>query len=138
MKTYQPKHKDVKRDWHLIDAKEKILGRLSTQVTGLLMGKHKPKFSKHMDMGDYVVLVNAKDITLTGKKRKQKVYYRHSGFPGGFREIKFEKMISEKPTEVIKLAVKRMLPNNRLRRDRMTRLRVFADEKHPYKNKFAE
>ena len=86
MKTYQPKHKDIKRDWQLIDAKDKVLGRMSTEVVKLLMGKHKPTYSNHMDMGDYVVVVNAEKVAVTGNKRKQKVYQKHSGYPGGFKE----------------------------------------------------
>jgi len=95
MKTYQPKAKDIARKWHFIDAEGKILGRMATRIASLLIGKHKPEYSKHMDMGDYVVVINAKKIVLTGKKPKQKVYQRHSGYPGGFKEVKFAKMIEE-------------------------------------------
>ncbi len=135
MKTYQPKHKDVKRGWHLVDAKGAILGRMATGIVKFLMGKHKPAYSDHMDMGDYVVVINAKEVEVTGRKRKQKVYYKHSGYPGGFKEIPFAKMIAEHPERVIELAVSRMLPDNRLRQDRMRRLKVFADNKHPYEKK---
>jgi large subunit ribosomal protein L13 len=135
MKTYQPKHKDIERNWHLVDAKGAILGRMATKIVGLLMGKHKPTYSNHMDMGDYVVVVNAGKVEVTGRKRKQKVYQKHSGYPGGFKEISFEKMITEQPARVIELAVKRMLPDNRLRQERMRRLKVFAGEKHPYEKK---
>lgn len=138
MKTYQPKHKDIKRDWHMIDAKDKILGRMSTNLATLLMGKHKPIYSDHMDMGDYVVVVNAQKVRVTGKKRKQKVYQKHSGYPGGFKEVSFEKMITEHPERVIELAVSRMLPGNRLRDKRMRRLKVFAGADHTYKNKFED
>lgn len=136
MKTYQPKHKDIKRNWHLIDAKDQVLGRMSTEIVKLLMGKHKPTYSNHMDMGDYVVVVNAEKVVVTGNKRKQKVYQKHSGYPGGFKEVSFEKMITEQPARVIELAVRRMLPDNRLRDKRMRRLKVFAGDKHPYNKKF--
>ncbi len=135
MKTYQPKHKDIKRDWHLIDAKGKVLGRLATDIARLLMGKHKSSYSTHMDMGDCVVIVNAKEVELTGRKKDQKVYYRHSGYPGGLKEIKFKKMMENHPERVIQLAVNGMLPKNRLHDKRMVRLKVFADSKHPYKDR---
>ena len=138
MKTYQPKHKDIKREWHFIDAKGAILGRMSTQIAIYLMGKHKPDYSAHMDMGDFVVVVNAKDVELTGKKKSQKVYYGHSGYPGGFKEVSFEKMINEHPEKVIQLAVKRMLPKNRLNSKRMVRLKIYPDAKHPYEERFKD
>jgi large subunit ribosomal protein L13 len=135
MKTYQPRQKEVKRNWHLIDAKGAILGRLSTRVATLLMGKHKPNYSNHIDMGDYVVVTNAKSIELTGRKKSQKLYRRHSGYPGGFKEIKFKQMQQDHPERVIELAVSRMLPSNRLKRLRMRRLKVFAGSKHPFERK---
>ncbi len=138
MKTYQPKHKDIKRNWHMIDAEDEVLGRMSTKLATLLMGKHKPTYSDHMDMGDYVVVINAQKVKVTGKKRKQKVYQKHSGYPGGFKEVAFEKMITEHPERVIELAVSRMLPGNRLRDKRMRRLKVFAGASHSYKNKFED
>lgn len=138
MKTYQPKHKDIKRNWHMVDAEDAILGRMSTKLATLLMGKHKPIYSDHMDMGDYVVVINAQKVKVTGKKRKQKVYQKHSGYPGGFKEVSFEKMITEHPERVIELAVSRMLPGNRLRDKRMRRLKVFAGANHSYKNKFED
>ena len=138
MKTYQPKHKDIKRDWHLIDAEGQILGRMATQIAKFLMGKHKPNYATHMDMGDYVVVINAEKIVLTGRKKKQKVYRRHSGYPGGFKEISFEKMISERPERVTELAVSGMLPGNRLKKKRMRRLKVVAGPKNPYESKFKE
>lgn len=138
MRTYQPKHKDIKRNWHLIDAKGQVLGRMATGIVHLLMGKHKVKFSKHMDMGDCVVVINASQVELTGRKKFQKVYQKHSGYPGGFKKIKFAKMIDEQPEKVIELAVRRMLASNRLRDKRMRRLKVFAENKHPYQDKFKE
>jgi len=136
MKTFQPTQKDIKRSWHFVDADGKILGRMATQIAIFLMGKHKPTYSDHMDSGDYVVVVNARNIKLTGKKALQKKYFGHSGYPGGFREISFEKMNTEQPERVIEHAVAGMLPDNRLRRDRMVRLKVFADSKHSYEDKF--
>lgn len=138
MKTYQPKHKDVKRDWHLINAEGQILGRIATQIAKLLMGKQKPNYATHMDMGDYVVVINAEKVDLTGRKKKQKVYRRHSGYPGGFKEISFEKMINERPERVIELAVSGMLPGNRLKKKRMRRLKVAAGSKNPYEAKFKQ
>ncbi len=136
MKTYQAKAKDITRNWHLIDAKGKVLGRLATEVAKLLVGKHKVAYTPHMDMGDYVVVVNARGVELTGKKEKQKVYRRHSGYPGGFKEVKYEKLIAEQPYKVIELAVSRMLPKNRLQSKRLRRLKIFADANHGYKDKF--
>jgi len=136
MKTYQPKEKDVKRNWHLVDAKGKVLGRLSSEIAKLLTGKHKANYSSHMDMGDNVVVINAKGIVLTGRKASQKLYIRHSGYPGGFKEIKFAKMIDEQPEKVIELAVSGMLPDNRLKKSRIVRLKVFAGSENPYKDKF--
>ncbi len=134
-KTYQPKKAEVKRDWHLVDAKNAILGRLASEVATKLMGKHKPTYSTHMDMGDYVVVINAKDVHVTGKKKNQKVYYSHSGYPGGFKEVKYSKLIKEQPEKVIERAVKGMLPKNRLQSKRLRRMKVFANGKHPYEDK---
>lgn len=131
MKTFQPK-KEVKRNWHLLDAKDKVLGRLATSVAILLMGKHKPTYSSHMDSGDYVVIINVEKVKLTGKKTSQKVYRRHSGYPGGFKEVSFSKMITEHPERVIQLAVSRMLPKNRLQDQRIERLKLVVGEKNPH------
>lgn len=137
-KTYQPKHKDIKRNWHFVDLKGKILGRTATQIATYLMGKHKTTYSTHMDMGDYVVAVNAKEIAVTGNKETQKVYQSHSGYPGGFKEVKFAKLREENPVRILELAVRRMLPKNRLAKGRMARLKLFADDKHPYGDKVKE
>lgn len=136
MKTFQPKVKEIKRDWHLIDANGAILGRVSTQIAIFLMGKQKPSYSRHLDSGDYVVVVNAEKVKLTGKKPLQKVYRSHSGFPGGFKEVSFEKMSKEHPARIIEHAVSGMLPDNRLKKDRMARLKVVAGENNPYQDKF--
>ena len=137
-KTFQPKKSEIKRNWHMIDAKGKVLGRISTEVAKFLMGKHKPSYSAHMDSGDYVVVLNAKGVELTGNKKSQKVYRGHSGYPGGFKEIKFEKMMKERPIRVIEHAVSGMLPDNRLKDQRMRRLKIFESDKHPYDDKFKE
>ncbi|MFZ5932955.1 MAG: 50S ribosomal protein L13 [Patescibacteria group bacterium] len=136
MRTYQPKEKEVKRDWHLKDAEGAILGRLSAEVARLLMGKHKPSYSSHLDSGDYVVIINAEKVKLTGKKPLQKVYRSHSGFPGGFKEIPFAKLMKEHPERVIEQVVYGMLPDNRLKEGRMARLKVVVGDQNPFAAKF--
>ena len=121
MKTFQPKGK-IDRKKIEIDARGQILGRLATKIAGLLMGKGKASYSANIDSGDFVEVVNAKDIVLTGKKAKQKTYISHSGYPGGLKEVSFEKMNKEQPSKVVRIAVSGMLPDNRLKRDRMARL----------------
>ena len=135
-KTYQPKEKEVKRNWHLIDAKDQVLGRLSTNVATLLMGKQKANYSTHMDSGDNVVVINCEKVKLTGKKKEQKVYRGHSGYPGGFKEVSFEKLFKEHPNRIIEFAVSGMLPDNRLKSDRMARLHITKGEKHIYEKNF--
>ena len=132
LKTYSTKASDIKREWHLIDASDKVLGRLATQVASLLMGKHKPIFSRHLDTGDFVVVINAEKVRVTGNKAKQKLYYRHSGYPRGLKSISFERMMETHPTRVIEHAVKGMLPQTKLRAEMMKRLRVHAGDAHPY------
>lgn len=132
MKTYVAKPSDVERQWHVIDASDQILGRLATQVARLLMGKHKPMFSRNLDTGDYVVIINAEKIKVTGNKAKQKLYYRHSGYPGGLKSISLEKTLQTEPTRVIEHAVKGMLPHTRLGASMMKKLRVYAGETHPH------
>lgn len=136
MKTFQPKKGDIKREWHLVDARGKVLGRMASEIAKLLIGKGKTKYAPHLDMGDYVVVVNAKDVELTGRKKENKVYYRHSGYPGGFKEEKFSDLIKKHPEKVIERAVSGMLPKNRLHDKRMRRLKVFADKNHKYEDKF--
>ena len=133
MKTYSTKASDIKREWHIIDASGKVLGRLSTRIASLLMGKHKPLFSRHMDVGDFVVVINAEKVLVTGNKVKQKLYYRHSGYPGGLKSVNLERMLETYPTRVIEHAVKGMLPQNRLRASMMKRLRIYAGDAHPYR-----
>lgn len=133
MKTYSTKASDIKREWFVIDATDEILGRLSTRIASLLMGKHKPIFNRHLDVGDYVVVVNAEKIRVTGNKTNQKQYYRHSGYPGGIKSVSLEKMLQTYPTRVIENAVKGMLPQNRLKARMMKRLRIHVGDTHPYR-----
>ena len=135
MKTYQPKEKEIKREWHTVDAKGEILGRVSTKIANLLMGKGKPAFSRHMDSGDNVVVINAEKIILTGKKAIQKVYRSHSGYPGGFKERSYEQVLKEHPERSIEHAVAGMIPDNRLKDPRMLRLKVVVGDKNPYGKK---
>ena len=131
-KTYSAKKEDVKRVWYLVDAKDKILGRLAARVAAILRGKHKAIFTPHVDTGDAVIIINAAQIRLSGRKAKQKVYHRYSGYPGGLREVTFEKMFKQKPTTVIKLAVRRMLPKGSLSHDMLKKLKIYADDKHTH------
>jgi len=132
MKTYSVKPSDIKREWHVIDASDQILGRLATQIARLLIGKHKPIFSRNLDVGDYVVVINADKVRITGNKAKQKLYYRHSGYPGGLKSISLEKMMQTNPTRVIEHAVKGMLPHNRLGASMRRKLKVYAGDTHPH------
>ena len=132
MKTYSTKITDIERQWHVIDASGKTLGRLATQVAGLLMGKHKPIFSPNLDTGDFVIVINAAKVRVTGNKVKQKLYYRHSGYPGGFKSVTLEKMMQTNPTQVIEHAVKGMLPHTRLGASMKKKLRVYAGDTHPH------
>jgi large subunit ribosomal protein L13 len=130
MKTYSAKPADVTRAWYVIDASDTTLGRLSTRVAELLMGKGKPQFTKHIDCGDFVVIVNAKNLVVTGKKMTDKVYYRHTNYPGGIKQATLEEKMEKDPTDVIVKAVRGMLPVNKLRPDRLARLKVYADDAH--------
>lgn len=131
-KTYVAKKEDIKRQWYLVDAKDKILGRLASKVAVVLRGKHKPIFSPHLDTGDGVIVINAAKIKVTGRKLKQKVYRRYSGYPGGLKEVPLEVMLKKNPANVLKLAVKRMLPGGPLGRDLLKKLKVYADDEHPH------
>jgi len=132
MKTYSLKAREIIRDWHVVDATGQTLGRLATGVASLLRGKHKPTYSPHLDMGDCVVVVNAEKIRLTGRKRQQKMYYRHSMYPGGLKVESLEKLLARHPTRVIERAVKGMLPHNRLGRVLNRHLKVYAGPDHPH------
>ena len=138
MKTYSVKASDIERKWHLIDASDEILGRLATRIANLLMGKHKPMFCRNMDIGDFVVVINTDKIRVTGNKAKQKLYHRHSGYPGGLKSIALGKMMETHPTRVIEYAVKGMLPKNRLNARMMKRLRVFAGDTHPHQGQIMD
>jgi len=135
MTTKPTKAEDIKREWHLIDVKDQVLGRISTKIAGLLMGKSKPYFVSNLDCGDFVVIVNAKEVKTTGKKEEQKKYYRHSGYPGGFRVKTLKEARDEKPEMIITHAVSGMLPQNKLRDRMLKRLYVFAGSEHKYADK---
>jgi len=132
MKTYQAKKEEVTRDWVVVDAENKILGRLASQIAHRLRGKNKVIFAPYMDTGDFVVVVNAAKISLTGKKMADKVYYRHSGFPGGLKAVTAGKMLGEKPEELLRTAVKGMLPKNTLGRSMLKKLKIYAGGDHPH------
>ncbi len=136
MKTYSLSAKDIKREWHLFDAKDKILGRVATQIAECLMGKGKSYFSRNLDCGDYVVVINASKVRVTGKKEEEKLYIRNSGYPGGLKITPFRKMKIEHPERIIFHAVSGMLPQNKIRDRMLKRLFVFPEEKHPYSDKF--
>jgi len=129
-KTYTARPEDIKRKWYIADAKGKILGRLAVKVASILRGKHKPIFTPHLDTGDGVIVINASQIKVTGRKLKQKVYRRYSGYPGGLCEVSLEALLAKNPTKVLRLAVQRMLPIGPLGRDLIKKLRVYADDKH--------
>lgn len=131
-KTYLAKKGEIKRLWYIIDAQDKILGRLAVQAAKILRGKHKPQFTPNLDCGDNVIIINAAKVSVTGRKLTQKVYRRFSGYPGGLREVCLEKMLKKKPTEVIRLAIKRMLPGGPLGRDLLKKLRVYGQAQHPH------
>ena len=130
MKTYLPR--EIHRNWWVIDATDQVLGRLASRIALLLMGKRKPEYTPHLDTGDFVVVVNAEKVRLTGKKLDQKMYYRHSGYPGGLKVRTARQMLQSHPERVIQLAVKRMLPKNRLGRRMLKRLKVYAGPVHPH------
>lgn len=132
-KTYIPKKDDIKRKWYLVDAKDKILGRFASKIAVILRGKHKAIFTPHLDTGDGVIIINASKIIVTGRKLKQKVYRRYSGYPAGLKEVTLDEMLKRKPATVIKLAVSRMLPAGPLGRRLIKKLKVYPDDKHPHR-----
>lgn len=138
MKTFIYKNEKIGRKWHLIDAKEDNLGRLSVKIAKLLSGKDKTYYSPHQDLGDFVVVINAKDIKVSGKKYKDKEYYHYSGYPGGLSKASFEEKLNKDPRWIIKHSVRGMLPSNRLRAPRLDRLKVYLDEKHPHQAQIEE
>lgn len=132
MKTYVPKAMEVKHNWYVLDAQGVPLGRLASEVAKILRGKHKPAFTPHLDLGDHVVVINAERVRLTGRKREQKTYYRHSGYPGGLKATPVAKLLANKPEQVVRLAVKGMIPRNRLGRAIMKKLKVYRGPEHPH------
>lgn len=132
MPTYSPKPGDVTRAWHVIDAEDVVLGRLATEVATLLRGKHKPTFAPHADTGDFVIIVNAEKVVLTGNKRDQKFAYRHSGYPGGLRKRSFGELLDTRPERLLEKVVKGMLPKNKLGRAQAKKLKVYAGPQHPH------
>ena len=132
MKTYSAKPNEVQQDWLLVDAEGQTLGRLATQIAHRLRGKHKPVFTPHVDTGDFIVVINAEKVKLTGKKIEDKKYYRHTGYPGGIRETSAEEMLATKPTDILTIAVRGMLPKNRLGRKMLTKLKVYTGKAHPH------
>jgi len=132
MKTYAVKEGDIQREWHLVDARGRVLGEMATEVAGLLMGKNKVKFTRHLDVGDNVVVINAAHVKVTGNKKQDKYYYRHSGYPGGFKAESLEKVLETRPQRVIEHAVRGMLPRNKLGESMLGKLRVYAGEEHPH------
>ena len=132
MRTYSPKPGEVTRTWHVIDAEDVVLGRLATQVATLLRGKHKPTFAPHVDTGDFVIIVNAGKVALTGNKRDQKFAYRHSGYPGGLRKRSFGELLDSRPDRLLEKVVKGMLPKNKLGRAQGKKLKVYAGPDHPH------
>jgi large subunit ribosomal protein L13 len=132
MKTYSAKPETVKRDWYVVDAADKTLGRMATEIANRLRGKHKPEFTPHVDTGDYIVVVNAEKVKVTGNKTSDKIYYHHTGFPGGIRSISFEKLQAKAPERIIQQAVKGMMPRNKLGRAMLGKLKVYAGSEHPH------
>ena len=132
MKTYSAKAESVERDWYVVDAADKTLGRLATEVASRLRGKHKPEYTPHVDTGDYIVVVNAEKITVTGNKTKDKIYYSHTEYPGGIKDISFEKLLDKAPERVIQSAVKGMLPKGPLGREMFRKLKIYVGSEHPH------
>ena len=132
MRTFSPKPADVQRQWHVIDATDVVLGRLAAQTATLLRGKHKPVFAPHVDTGDFVIIVNAEKVALTGNKREQKVAYRHSGYPGGLKAVGYTDLLSENPAKAVEKAVRGMLPKNSLAAQQLSKLKVYSGAEHPH------
>src|SRR6266550_2429650 len=134
MKTYNAKPGEISRDWYVVDADGQTLGRLATKIANVLRGKGKPQYTPHVDTGDFIVVVNAEKVQVTGNKLDQKIYYRHSGYPGGLRSRTLREQLDRRPTEVIRKAVKGMLPKNRLARRQLNKLKVYAGPDHPHES----
>lgn len=132
MRTFQPKPADVSRAWHVIDAQGVVLGRLATTAASLLRGKHKAYYAPHLDTGDFVVIINARDVVMTGNKRAQSTYYRHSGYPGGLKQVSYDELLSTRPAFVVERAIRGMLPHTTLGRQMATKLKVYGGPEHPH------
>jgi large subunit ribosomal protein L13 len=132
VRTYSPKPGDVQRQWHIIDAEDVVLGRLASQAATLLRGKHKPVYAPHVDMGDFVIIINADKVHLSGNKREQKLAYRHSGFPGGLRSVRYEDLLTNNPEKAVEKAIKGMIPKNTLGRQMLTKLKIYRGAEHPH------
>ena len=132
MRTYSPKASEITREWHVIDATDVVLGRLATHTAALLRGKHKPTFVPHMDVGDFVIIINADKVALTGSKLEQKKAYRHSGYPGGLTATSYAELLETNPERAVEKAVKGMIPHNKLGRAQLTKLKVYAGSEHPH------
>ncbi len=132
MKTFVAKEHEIEKKWYLVDATDRILGRLASQIAIRLRGKHKPIFTPHADTGDFIVVVNADKVALTGSKWDNKIYYRHTGYVGGLKQISAKKLLEKRPDEVLRLAVKRMLPKNSLGRRQLKKLKIYAGSDHPH------
>lgn len=132
MKTYSPKKKDIERNWYIVDAKGKTLGRMSVEIAKVLRGKQKPQFAPHIDCGDFVIVINAKDIHVTGDKLNSKYYYSHSGYPGALKKKPLKDLLEEKPTEVVRRAVAGMIPRNKLKKEVLMKLKIYEGSEHPH------
>jgi large subunit ribosomal protein L13 len=132
MKTYSAKPREIEQAWRLVDADGRTLGRLATEIADVLRGKHKPAYTPHVDTGDFVIVVNAEKVRVTGKKLEQKIYYRHSGYPGGLRERTLAEQLARRPEEVIRRAVRGMLPKNKLAAAQLRKLKIYAGPEHPH------
>ncbi len=132
MKSFMARPLEVERKWYVVDAEGKTLGRLSTEIARVLRGKHKAQYTPHIDTGDFVVVINADRIEVTGRKAEQKIYYRHTGYPGGLKEVSYERMMDRKPTEIVRKAVWGMMPKSRLARAQFKKLKIYAGSEHPH------
>jgi len=132
MKTYVAKEQEISKRWYLVDAKDRVLGRLATQIAMRLRGKHKPIFTPHADTGDFIVVINANKVTLTGRKWDKKIYYRHTGYIGGLKEISAKKLLEKKPEDLLRFAVRGMLPKNSLGRRQLKKLKIYSGSEHPH------
>lgn len=132
MTTYMAKPNEVEKKWYIVDAEDKTLGRLSSKIATVLRGKHKPEYTPHVDTGDFVIVINAEKVALTGKKWDEKMYYKHSQYPGGLKEMTYRELKKKKPEEIIRHAVDGMIPNNKLGKKMMKKLKIYAGPKHPH------